>query len=156
MVPAFGHSLSRMVLTLSMLVGATGVSAQDAPQSLPTISLTAGLYNIRAEVARTPREHAIGLMWRTSMPANDGMLFVFPDAGVQCFWMRNTLIPLAAAFIDDEGRIVNIAEMQPRSEVSHCSARPVRFVLEMNKGWFTRKGLKAGDRLGGQPFQAPR
>lgn len=139
-----------------MTLGAAGALAQDAPQSLPTIPLTAGLYNIKVEVARTPREHAIGLMWRESMPANEGMLFIFPNAGVQCFWMKNTLIPLAAAFVDDEGRIVNVVEMQPRSEASHCSARPVRFVLEMNKGWFTKKGLKAGDRLSGPPFQAPR
>ena len=94
----------------------------------------------------------IGLMFRSSMPVNDGMLFAFEQAGVQCFWMKNTLLPLSAAFVADDGRIVNIEDMQPQSEDSHCSAKPVRFVLEMNQGWFARRGIKPGSRLQGAPF----
>jgi uncharacterized membrane protein (UPF0127 family) len=91
-------------------------------------------------------------MWRKEMPQHEGMLFVFEQATVQCFWMRNTLIPLTAAFVEDDGTIVNLADMKPMSEDSHCSAKPVRYVLEMNQGWFTKRGIKAGTKLGGAPF----
>ena len=120
--------------------------AQTGPQKLPTTQLTAGMHLIRAEVADDDSERQIGLMHRPSMGANDGMLFVFEQPGVQCFWMRNTLIPLSAAFIDDRGGIVNIEDMKPQTDDSHCSKKPVRFVLEMNKGWFDKRGLKAGQR----------
>jgi len=131
--------------------------AQDGqPQRLSTTTLGAGMYNIKVEVAQTPQEHATGLMWRTSMPANEGMLFIFPRAGQQCFWMKNTLLPLSIAFIDDSGRIVNLDEMQARTETPHCSTQPVRFVLEMNKGWFKKHGFKPGDQLKGAPFGTPR
>ena len=132
--------------------------AQDAslngPQHLPVIGLTAGMHLIKAEIAQTPREHAIGLMFRTEMGTNDGMLFAFPQAGKQCFWMKNTLIPLAVAFVDDKGEIVNLDEMLPQTENPHCSTKPVRFVLEMNKNWFSKRGIKAGMKLGGEPFVA--
>jgi uncharacterized membrane protein (UPF0127 family) len=116
--------------------------------------VAAGMHLIRAEVAGTEAQRQIGLMHRPSMPANDGMLFVFEQAGVQCFWMRNTLIPLSVAFLDDDGRIVNIEAMAPQTDDSHCSKRPVRYVLEMNLGWFDKRGLKAGSRVGGGPFAA--
>lgn len=93
-------------------------------------------------------------MYRDSMPEYEGMLFVFQVSGVQCFWMKNTRIPLTAAFIADDGAIVNLADMQPFDESSHCSAEPVRFVLEMNRGWFAQHHLQAGDRLHGSPFAA--
>ena len=83
-------------------------------------------------------------MHRPAMPRNDGMLFVFDDASQQCFWMKNTLLPLSAAFIADDGTIVNIEDMKPQTLESHCSKKPVRFVLEMNSGWFTKRGLKPG------------
>jgi uncharacterized membrane protein (UPF0127 family) len=138
-------------LTLVCLLGAAA-QAQDAPQRLRTISLTAGMHLIRAEVAQTPAQRSIGLMHRASMAANDGMLFAFEQPGTQCFWMKNTLLPLSIAFVADDGRIVNTADMQPQSLESHCSAQPVRFALEMNQGWFAKRGLKAGSRLGGPPF----
>jgi uncharacterized membrane protein (UPF0127 family) len=131
-------------------------SAQEGmptgPQHLPVIGLSAGMHLIKAEIAQTPREHAIGLMFRTEMGTNEGMLFAFPQAGKQCFWMKNTLIPLAVAFVDDQGVITNVDEMQPQTENPHCSTKPVRFVLEMNKGWFSKRGIKAGMKLGGEPF----
>jgi uncharacterized protein len=79
-------------------------------------------------------------------------LFVFEQPAQQCFWMKNTLLPLTAAFVADDGTIVNLADMKPQSLESHCSAQPVRYVLEMNKGWFDKKGIKAGSKLGGPPF----
>jgi len=132
-------------------------AAQDAPQRLQNrTTLGAGLYNMQVEVAVTPQEHAIGLMHRTSMGANEGMLFVFDRPGVQCFWMKNTLIPLAVAFVADDGTIVNLDEMKPQTLDAHCSTQPVRYVLEMNTGWFKKKGVKPGQKLSGAPFGAPR
>ncbi len=135
------------------LVPAYG-AAQDAAQRLPAATITAGMHLIRAEVARTPEQRAIGLMHRQSLGSNDGMLFVFEQPGVQCFWMKNTLIPLSIAFLADDGSIVNIADMQPQSLDSHCSDKPVRMALEMNQGWFARKGIKPGTRLRGEVLQA--
>jgi uncharacterized membrane protein (UPF0127 family) len=90
-----------------------------------------------------------GLMDRRSMPANQGMLFVFTQAARHCMWMRNTYLPLSVAFLDDEGRILNIEEMQPQSEDNHCAASAARFALEMNLDWFASKGIKPGMRIAG-------
>jgi uncharacterized membrane protein (UPF0127 family) len=127
--------------------------ADGTPQmNLPRTQLRAGMFNIDAQVANTQPTRATGLMWRRNMPAHEGMLFVFEQAAVQCFWMRNTPSPLTAAFLADDGTIVNLADMVPFSEDSHCSAKPVRFVLEMNQGWFAQRGIKAGAKLEGDPF----
>ena len=128
-------------------------AAQGEPQPrLPTVQISAGMHLIRAEVAQTPSQQATGMMFRREMGANEGMLFVNEDRGMRCFWMRNTLIPLTIAFIADDGTIVNLADMQPRSDESHCSAAPVRFALEMRQGWFAQRGIQAGQRLRGGPF----
>lgn len=129
------------------------VSAQSQPQVLPTIQLQAGIHVIRAMVADDDQERATGLMFRTEMGPNEGMLFVFDEPGMRCFWMRNTPLPLSAAFIGDDGKVVNIEDMKPFSEVSHCSTAPVRYVLEMHQGWFAKRGIKAGSRLSGRPFR---
>jgi uncharacterized protein len=127
--------------------------AQNSPQlGLPRVTLSAGMHLINAQVAATPEQRAIGLMHRREMPTNEGMLFIFEQASVQCFWMKNTLLPLTAAFVSDDGTIVNLADMQPQSLDSHCSTQPVRYVLEMHQGWFAKRGLQAGARLGGPPF----
>ncbi len=150
---------SAMAMLASMAIGMAGsglAAAQEAPQRLPTVTLGIGILNIKAEVAQTPREHEIGLMYRTSMGANEGMIFAFERPGQQCFWMKNTLIPLAVAFVADDGTVVNVDEMKPQTLDSHCSTRPVRFVLEMNTGWFKKHGVKAGDKLSGAPFGTPR
>lgn len=120
--------------------------------SLPRVTLSAGMHRIDAQVAATPVQRQIGLMHRREMPVHEGMLFVFEQPATQCFWMRNTLIPLTAAFVADDGRIVNLADMQPLSEASHCSTEPVRYVLEMNQGWFAKRRIAAGFRLTGAPF----
>jgi uncharacterized protein len=145
---------ARLLPVACLLTLSPAGHAQDRAQKLPTVQLTAGMHLIRAEVADDDLERQIGLMHRPSMGANDGMVFVFERPEEQCFWMRNTLIPLSAAFIDDTGTIVNIADMKPRSDESHCSKKPVRFVLEMNKGWFEKRGLKAGSVIGGAVFKA--
>ena len=124
--------------------------------NLQRTRLTAGMYVINAQVALTPDERQIGLMQRKDMPQHEGMIFVFEQAAQQCFWMKNTLLPLTAAFVADDGTIINLADMKPQTTESHCSTQPVRYVLEMNKGWFAKKGIKAGSKLGGPLFQAQR
>jgi len=121
---------------------------------LPRAQLQAGMHLIQVQVASTGRQREIGLMWRKEMPVQEGMLFVFEQPAGQCFWMRNTLIPLTAAFIADDGTIVNLADMQPQNDTSHCSGQPVRFVLEMNQGWFNKRGIRAGQKISG-PFFRP-
>ena len=146
------HLLAATALLLCL--HASPARAQTPPQPpLPTIELTAGgMHVIRAEIARAPVERAIGMMMRTEMPANAGMLFVFEQASPQCFWMSNTLLPLSIAFIADDGTVVAVEEMQPQTLDQHCSPKPVRFALEMNKGWFAKRGIKPGSRIAGAPF----
>jgi uncharacterized membrane protein (UPF0127 family) len=142
----------RFALTALAGMATAYALAQEPQLNLPRVKLTAGFHQIDAQVAGTPQQRATGLMWRRDMPQHEGMLFVFEQAAVQCFWMMNTPSPLTAAFLSDDGTIVNLADMQPLSTQSHCSRRPVRFVLEMNQGWFEKKGLRAGARLTGEPF----
>ena len=148
------HMKKLFLRLLFLWVFVTGMAwAQEAPQlQLPRVTLSAGMHLINAQVAATPQQRAVGLMFRKDMPVNEGMLFAFEQASEQCFWMKNTLLPLTAAFVADDGTIVNLADMQPQSLVSHCSTKPVRYVLEMNKGWFDKRGLKAGSKLSGPPF----
>lgn len=120
-------------------------------QPMPVVQLNAGMHLIRAEVAADFATRARGLMHRASMPPNAGMLFVFDDATQHCMWMKNTLIALSVAFIDDRGAIINIADMEPQTEDSHCASRPARYALEMNRGWFAARGIKPGSRIGGIP-----
>jgi len=120
---------------------AATASAQTLPQSLPKRQLNVGIHLMNVEIATDDATRTRGLMFRQQMAASNGMLFVFREAHVQCFWMRNTFIPLSVAFLDDDGVIVNIADMRPLDETSHCSAQPVRYVLEMNQGWFAQRGI---------------
>ncbi|WP_367068422.1 DUF192 domain-containing protein [Oryzisolibacter sp. LB2S] len=147
--------LPQTLALLALCVNLCGNTwAQDGPQlNLQRVELTAGMYRIQAQVAATPQQRSTGLMMRRQMPQHEGMLFIFEQPATQCFWMKNTPLPLTAAFVADDGTIVNLADMQPLSEASHCSARPVRYVLEMNQGWFAKRGIKAGARLGGAVFQ---
>jgi uncharacterized repeat protein (TIGR04076 family) len=127
--------------------------AREPQTQLNRVTLTAGMFQITAQIAQTAEQRAIGLMFRKEMPHQEGMLFIFDRPDTQCFWMKNTLIPLTAAFISEDGTIVNLVDMEPQSLQSHCSERPVRFVLEMNQGWFSKKGMKAGTKLSGEPFR---
>ncbi len=136
-----------------LMVLAHLVHAQNSPQmDLPRIKISAGMHLIDTQIASTEEQRATGLMFRKDMPQSEGMLFVFEQPSQQCFWMKNTLLPLTAAFVADDGTIINLADMKPQTTDSHCSSQPVRFVLEMNQGWFNRKGIKAGAKLGGAPF----
>ena len=130
--------------------------AGSALAELPTVQLSTGMHLIRAEVADSMGTRMEGLMHRKSMPQGAGMVFVFEEAAAHCMWMKNTLIPLSVAFVDQAGAITNIADMQPHSEQSHCAVRPARYALEMNKGWFAQRGIKAGAKLRGLEQLAPR
>jgi uncharacterized membrane protein (UPF0127 family) len=145
-------STPRFAAAALLLAASTFAPAQDGPQKLPSITLNAGMHLIQAEVAQTPEQRSTGLMFRTTMGTNEGMLFAFEDSGQQCFWMKNTLLPLSVAFVADDGSVVNIENMKPQTLDSHCSTKPVRFVLEMNDGWFAKRGIKPGFKLSGKPF----
>jgi len=147
--------LTRLLISTTFLAPLGQLMAQDQAQTgLPRTNLTAGFHQIEVQVASTPAQQSTGLMYRAEMPQHEGMLFIFPEAKQQCFWMKNTLIPLTAAFVADDGTVVNLEDMQPKTTQSHCSTKPVRFVLEVNQGWFMKKGLKAGVRLVGPPFKS--
>lgn len=146
-------ALRRSTLVLLGWLLACAAGAQDAPQHLQAIQLTAGMHLIRAEVAATPEQREKGLMFRRDLGTNEGMLFIFDEPQPQCFWMKNTPTGLTIAFIAEDGTIVNLADMQPLSERSHCSATAVRFTLEMTQGWFATRGIKAGFKLRGAPFK---
>ena len=130
--------------------------AGNAFAQLPSVQLATGMHLIRAEVADSMGTRMEGLMHRKSMPHGSGMVFVFDETATHCMWMKNTLIPLSVAFLDEAGAIINIADMQPHSEQSHCAARPARYALEMNKGWFAQRGIKAGAKLRGLEKLTPR
>ncbi len=135
----------KKLLALSALF--TALSAAAEP--LPRMDLSAGIHRIDTEVAYTQSTRMQGLMNRDKMLDQQGMLFVFPEKARHCMWMRNTLLPLSVAFLDDAGRILNIEDMQPQTENNHCAAKPARFALEMNLGWFKRKGIAEGAAIVG-------
>jgi uncharacterized protein len=145
------QGLAKRLIAMTLLLLAWGGAAHaDVAQfDLPRIELSAGMHRIHAQVASTGPTREIGLMHRSSMPANEGMLFVFERPDMVCFWMKNTLIPLSAAFIDDNARIVNIVDMQPNTTEPHCTQAPVRLVLEMNQGWFKQRGIGPGSAISG-------
>ncbi|HOB94720.1 MAG TPA: DUF192 domain-containing protein [Aquabacterium sp.] len=156
MIYVKARALAASVLASALLWAGNPAAAQGEagqPQRLQAITLNAGMHNIRAEVALTPDQRQKGLMYRRDLGQYEGMLFVFEEPMPQCFWMKNTPTPLTIAFLADDGSIVNLADMKPFDESSHCSAKPVRFVLEMNQGWFAKRGIKAGFKLGGAPFK---
>jgi uncharacterized membrane protein (UPF0127 family) len=134
---------------LTVLACLLSLSFAAGAQQLPRTELAAGIHLIKAEVADNFVTRMQGLMHRTSMGPNEGMLFIFEEPGIQCMWMKNTLIPLSVAYIADDGSIVNIEDMKPQTEDSHCTKKPVRFALEMNLGWFASKGLRPGAKLRG-------
>ena len=138
-------------MRIALLLAAAALAAHA---QLAAVELSAGMHVIRAEVADSFATRAQGLMHRKSLAQNAGMLFVFEEAAIHCMWMKNTLIPLSVAFLDERGAVVSIADMQPHSEQSHCAARPARYALEMNLGWFAQRGIKPGARLRGIPGAA--
>ena len=143
---------SSLAFALCCAMGLTW--AQSPLLDLPRVRLQAGLFRIDAQVAATDAHHRIGLMHRAQMPEHEGMLFVFERAAVRCFWMKDTLMPLSIAFIDENGRVVNTAEMEAGSTNRHCAEAPVAHVLEMNAGWFAKRRIDKGFVLKGPHWPA--
>jgi uncharacterized protein len=132
-----------------LAVLALGACTLVKAERLPVADLSLGMYRIQAEVAATEQDRETGLMNRKSLPAQAGMLFVFDRSAVHCFWMKNTLVPLSVAFLDETGKVINVADMQPQTEDAHCPARPARYALEMNQGWFQNHGARVGAQING-------
>ena len=132
-------------LLLAPRIAAARVSVSGP--STANVALQIKGYPLTAEVADTEPLRASGLMHRRTLAPDHGMLFVFPDDQPRCFWMKNTLIPLSIAFIDKNGTIVAMADMQPQSETSHCSGAQARYALEMNRGWFHSHSIRVGDNI---------
>ncbi|MCG2591548.1 DUF192 domain-containing protein [Ramlibacter sp. XY19] len=122
------------------------------PRNLPRMHLSAGGHHLHAWVARSAEEHALGLMHRQQLGDGEGMLFVWDVPERKSFWMKDTPLPLSVAFLEEDGTIVRLADMEPHSLEGHASGRPVRFVLEVNQGWFEDKGIAPGMRLDGPCF----
>ena len=143
-----------MIKTLCAALALSSCSLM-AIAEMPLIELSAGFHRIEAEVAADSQNRQVGLMNRKTMPTQRGMLFVFTEKNTHCMWMRNTFIPLSVAFLDEDGVIINIEDMQPQTENNHCAKVPARFALEMNLGWFAQRAIKPGSKLNGLA-KAPR
>jgi uncharacterized protein len=144
-------SFSISAVITALLVSASPFAASQQSMKFPVISLNAGIHVIKAEVAAKDAERQQGLMYREKMGPNEGMVFLFEAPAGVCMWMKNTFIPLSVAFIDESGKIINIEEMQPQTMDSHCARKPARYALEMNRGWFKQKNIKAGSVIEGLP-----
>ncbi len=141
-----------LVVLAAALAAVPGASAQDQlPAKLRAIPIKVGGHPLKVELADNDAARARGLMYRQAIGRNDGMLFVFPELGYHSMWMMNTYIPLSVAFLDAQGRILNILDMEPKTQGTHTSAGPARFAVETNKGWFAEKKIKAGDKVTGLP-----
>jgi uncharacterized membrane protein (UPF0127 family) len=141
MLPALRCVLLSLIACQPGTTGAAGI--------LPLGELDIKSHRISVEVANTPDAQQTGLMHRKVLAQNRGMVFVNPDSEIRCMWMKNTLIPLSVAFIDEQGRILGIEDMQPHTRDHHCSKAPARFALEMNLGWFGRNNIQPGDTVRG-------
>jgi uncharacterized membrane protein (UPF0127 family) len=138
-----------VISLLVALLAAAAPAAAGENAGLPEIGLRIGKHALTAEVAANDPARTTGLMHRRMLPENRGMLFVFPASTPLSFWMQNTHVPLSIAYLDDAGVIINIADMQPRTTDPHPSAKPARYALEMNQGWFAKRGIRAGARVEG-------
>ncbi len=141
--------MKRQSIMKGALLGTVLCAGSSLAQPMPLAELGAGMYRIEAEVAHTAQARQVGLMTRKSMAPQHGMVFVFEQDATHCMWMKNTFLPLSVAFVDAQGKVINIEDMQPQTEDNHCAAAPARFALEMNLGWFRERGIKAGDILRG-------
>jgi len=132
-----------------LLAGMAMLCLPARADPLLTYPLKIGAHEIRAEVANTEDSRRQGLMFRERLGENAGMIFLYPQPEVTAMWMKNTRVPLSVAFLDRNGRILNIEDMAPFSEDAHASKGEAAYALEVNRGWFSRRGIKAGDRVDG-------
>jgi hypothetical protein len=127
-------------------------SAETAQPELPVTTLRIGQTSLKVEVADDDAERSAGLMFRESLAADSGMLFVMPSVAPASFWMKNTLVPLSIAFVDENGTIMEIHDLQPKDEKIVRSAFPrIAYALEMQQGWFGKKNIWPGEKISGLP-----
>jgi uncharacterized membrane protein (UPF0127 family) len=143
--------MKTMVLTFAAWLVAALSPAALAQTTFPVTTLTIGTHLIRAEVAVSDEQRSQGLMFREQMGTGEGMVFRFPEQRHICMWMKNTLIPLSVAFIDERGKIINIEDMQPKTLQPHCAKKPARYALEMHQGWFKQRHIRPGITVAGLP-----
>jgi uncharacterized membrane protein (UPF0127 family) len=136
----------RVLACVLLLAAALHAVAQE---KFGTTQIKVGNQPLKVELALTDAQRMQGLMFREKLGTNDGMLFVFDEPAYQSMWMKNTLIPLSVAFLDADGVILNILDMEPHTLTPNMSAGPARFAIETNKGWFAEHKVKAGDRATG-------
>jgi uncharacterized protein len=142
--------LTTAFVSTSIVFAASAAFAQQVVK-FPVISLTSGIHVIKAEVASNNAQREQGLMFRQKMGQNEGMVFLFNTPSSVCMWMKNTLIPLSVAFIDSDGKIINIEDMEPQTTEPHCAKKPAQYALEMNRGWFKQKNIKLNSVINGLP-----
>ncbi len=140
--------LFQLLASVALFAGAPFASA-DA--QFKTSQVKVGPHPLKVELALDDAQREQGLMFRRSLGKNDGMLFVFPEPAYHAMWMKNTLIPLSVAFLDADGVILNVVDMEPQTLDSHAAAGPARYAIETNKGWFAQKKVKPGDKVSGLP-----
>ncbi len=138
-------------LLAAALIAAASLFASADPVEFKTWQVKVGTHPLKVELAASEPQRTQGLMYRKKLGHEDGMLFVFDEVGYHSMWMKNTLIPLSVAFLDDDGRILNILDMEPQTLDTHSAAGPARYAIETNKGWFAEKRIKAGDKVTGLP-----
>ena len=144
--------LRAAVAAFALALALPAAAQNTAPaKPLPVASVKVAGHALKVEVVSTPEQRSRGLMFREKMGRNDGMLFIFDEPGYHAMWMMNTLIPLSVAFLDGEGRILNVEDMQPRTLESHAAQGPARYAIETNIGWFAERRIKAGDKVTGLP-----
>ena len=146
----FDRLSANRVLAAAVLLAAAAWHARAEPP-MPTRVLKIGNHPLKVEVAQTEAQREQGLMFRKSLGRDDGMLFIFDEPAYHAMWMKNTLIPLSVAFLDAQGTILNILDMEPQTLDSHAAAGPAIYAIETNKGWFDGKKIKAGDKVTGLP-----
>jgi len=153
LMPAWrwGFDSRNVARVLAGVLLLAAVQAASADVSFKTTRIKVGPHPLKVEVAASDPERSQGLMYREKLGKDDGMLFIFDEPGYHSMWMKHTLIPLSVAFLDADGRILNILDMEPRTLDTHIAAGPARYAIETNKGWFGEKRIKAGDRVTGLP-----
>ena len=141
--------MKKLILLSTVFLASFALAEMEAPK-LPKITLgVGGVHKVVAEVASIPSDRSQGLMFRKKMNDNEGMLFVYPQPHVTGMWMKNTLIPLSVAFIDEKGVIINVEEMKPQTLDAHMAKGPAKYSLEMNTGWFKKRRLGPGTKIKG-------
>lgn len=154
---AFIGNVSRGFVAAALTLSAAAVSAQSTAQpELATTKIQVGMHVITAELAASNNERQMGLMHRTKLGPNRGMLFVFDQADKHCFWMRNTPLALTIAWLDSAGKVVSLADMQPKSDDNHCPSEPAIYALEMEQGWFKQRNIKVGAVLKSENLFKPK